>query len=230
MRPAFRRGWEGEGKQNRCPGAGQRARSDRHTGVTILLWETRGQSPWRSRQSPNGGDQPPPAATRHKNGTLARRDADGRCDGKQSDDKAVAPPAQRRQSKRTRVRRSHDKQRGKSASGSAGQRVSGSAQKHRTLKERSEKECDPRKTRSYSHAPDRHRNGQDYRLGSRQRIERVAGRQFHHSLAVAFVPFEALTSIVHLIDFWLLCEFARQAASSSRLSLVASMVVAQMRH
>ena len=26
MRPAFRRGWEGEGKLNRCPGAGQRAK------------------------------------------------------------------------------------------------------------------------------------------------------------------------------------------------------------
>jgi hypothetical protein len=27
----------------------------------------------------------------NKNGTLVRRDADGRCGGKQSDDKAVAP-------------------------------------------------------------------------------------------------------------------------------------------
>ena len=53
------------------------------------------------------------------NGTLARRDAGGRCGGKQSKDKAVAPSAQRRQSKRTRVRRSHGKERGKSASGSA---------------------------------------------------------------------------------------------------------------
>ena len=51
----------------------------------------------------------------NKNGTLARRDADGRCGGKQSDDKAVAPSAQRRQSKRMRVRRPHDKKRGKSA-------------------------------------------------------------------------------------------------------------------
>ena len=55
----------------------------------------------------------------NKNGALARRDADGRCGGKQSDDKAVAPSAQRRQSKRMRVRRPHDKKRGKSACGSA---------------------------------------------------------------------------------------------------------------
>jgi hypothetical protein len=48
-------------------------------------------------QPMNGGDQPPPAASRHRNGTLARRDADGRCDAKQSEDKAAraigaAPP------------------------------------------------------------------------------------------------------------------------------------------
>jgi hypothetical protein len=58
------------------------------------------------------------------NGTLARCDADGRCDGKQSDDKAVAPSVQRRQSKRMRSRRSHGKKRGKSASGSARKRRS----------------------------------------------------------------------------------------------------------
>jgi hypothetical protein len=38
----------------------------RHTGVTILLWETRGQSPWRSRLSGNGAGQAPSAATRHR--------------------------------------------------------------------------------------------------------------------------------------------------------------------
>jgi hypothetical protein len=62
----------------------------------------------------------------NKNGTLARRDADGRCGGKQSDDQAVAPTALRRQSKRMRVSRPHGKERGKSASGSA--------RKHRTLR------------------------------------------------------------------------------------------------
>jgi hypothetical protein len=77
MRPAFRRGWEGEGKPNRCLGAGQRAHSDRHTGATILLWEMRGQSPWRSRHSNERRRSASPTATRHKNGTLARRDANG---------------------------------------------------------------------------------------------------------------------------------------------------------
>ncbi len=76
------------------------------------------------------------------NGTLARRDADGRRDGKQSEDKDVAPSAHRRQSKRKRGRRSPGKERGKSASGSA--------QRLRTLKERSGKECDPRPSRSAS--------------------------------------------------------------------------------
>lgn len=41
------------------------------------------------------------------------------------------------------------------------------------------KECDPRKSRSFSHAPDRHSKSQDYRLGPRQRIERVARRAAH---------------------------------------------------
>jgi len=95
----------------------------------------------------------------NKNGTLALRDADGRCGGKQSDDQAVAPTALRRQSKRTRVRRPHGKEGGKSASGSA--------QKRCTLRERSGKECDLRKSRSFIYAPDRHPEGQDYRLGSR---------------------------------------------------------------
>ena len=102
---------------------------------------TRGQSPWRSRTTNETEAISLPQPQRGTgNGTLARRDAGGRCGGKQGADKAVAPSAQRRQSKRTRVRRSHGKERGKSASGSA--------QRRRTLKERSGKECDPRKSRS----------------------------------------------------------------------------------
>ena len=72
-----------------------------------------------------------PRSGRTRNGTLARCDADGRCGGKQSDDQAVAPTALRRQSKRIRVRRPPGKERGKSASGSV--------QRLRTLKERSDR-------------------------------------------------------------------------------------------
>ena len=89
MRSAFRRGWEGEGKLNRRPGAGQRARSDRHSGAAILLWEREGkalgvpaQSGRRSRQAPaladNGISRFPHPQRGTNNGTLARRDADGR--------------------------------------------------------------------------------------------------------------------------------------------------------
>lgn len=74
----------------------------------------------------NGGISLPQPLSGTGNGTLARRDADGRRDGKQSKDKDVAPSAQRRQSKRKRGRRSRGKERGKSASGSA--------QKRRTLR------------------------------------------------------------------------------------------------
>ena len=103
----------------------------------------------------------------NKNGTLARRDDDGRCGGKQSDDQAVAPTAQRCQSKRMRARRPHGKERGKSASGSA--------QKRRTLRSAQRgTECDFGKSRSLSHAPDRHPNGPRLQAWFAQRIERVA--------------------------------------------------------
>lgn len=121
---------------------------------------TRGQSPWRSRsiKGTEAISLPQPQCG-IDNGTLARRDANGRCDGKQSEDKDVVPSAQRRQSKRKRGRRSPGKERGKSASGSA--------QRLRTLKERSGKECGLRKSRSFSYAPNRNPKGQDYRLGAR---------------------------------------------------------------
>ncbi len=111
------------------------------------------------------GIQPPRGTG---NGTLARGDADGRCGGKQSKDKAVAPLAQRRQSKRTRVRRSHGKERGKSASGSA--------QRLRTLKERSGKECGLRKSRSFSERSRSSPEGPRLQAWFAQRIERVARR------------------------------------------------------
>ena len=89
MRPAFRRGWEGEGKLNRRPGAGQWARSDRHSGAAILLWEREGkalgvptQSGTLSRQAPlltsNGTGRFPQPHGGTSSGTLERRDADGR--------------------------------------------------------------------------------------------------------------------------------------------------------
>ena len=140
--------------------AGQRALGDRHSGAAIPLWEREGKALGVPVNQGNGGDEPPSAAARHRKGTLARCDADGRCGGKRSRDKAVGPTGQRRQSQRTRARRPTGKDRGESASGSA--------QGRRTLKERSGKECDPRKSRSTPHAPDRHPQGQDYRLGARR--------------------------------------------------------------
>ena len=83
----------------------------------------------------------PSAATRHTNGTLAWRDADGRCGGKRSGNKAVVRKGQRRQCPRKRARRPSGKERSESASGSA--------KGLRTLKERSGKECDLRKSRSF---------------------------------------------------------------------------------
>ncbi len=59
MRPAFRRGWEGEGKPNRRPGAGQRARSGRHSGAAILLWEREGKALGVPGQSNDGAGRLP---------------------------------------------------------------------------------------------------------------------------------------------------------------------------
>lgn len=89
----------------------------------------------------------------NKNGTLARRDAGWRRGGKQKRRQAAAPTVQQRQSKRMRVRRPHDKERRKCASGLANKR--------RTLNERSGQECVLRKSRSFDTAPDHHPKGQD---------------------------------------------------------------------
>ena len=92
MRPAFRRGWEGEGKPESMPWRGP-AGIARHTGVSIPVWGTRGQSPWRSIP-----DRP---AIQPTTAPLQRREAAGR-------------PA------RAQVRqRVSGNKRGKSASGSA---------------------------------------------------------------------------------------------------------------
>ena len=64
----------GGGKAESLPWSGP-AGEARHTGAAILLWEMRGQSPWRSRLTGNGGGQPPSAATRqeHRYPRMARR-------------------------------------------------------------------------------------------------------------------------------------------------------------
>jgi hypothetical protein len=67
----------GGGKAESLPWRGPAGKA-RHTGATILLWEMRGQSPWRSHQSGNGASQAPNAATRHKQRlpSTARRQPD----------------------------------------------------------------------------------------------------------------------------------------------------------
>ncbi len=88
MRPAFRRGWEGEGKPNRRPGAGQRARSDRHTGAAILLWEREG----KALGVPTQSDETEAAASLSRNAAKERRPRNG----------ATRPAAWRRAERATR--------------------------------------------------------------------------------------------------------------------------------
>ena len=140
----------GGGKAESTPWRGP-AGEARHTGATILLWETRGQSPWRSRLSGNGGVQPPSAATRQKqrHPCTARRSravwrqaksGQGCCpEGAAPPVTANACPPPGRQGQRREC-----------------QRVSPKTP-HPQGAQR--EECDPRKSRSFSHTPDRHPNG-----------------------------------------------------------------------
>jgi hypothetical protein len=162
---AFRRGWEGEGKLNRRPGAGQQARSDRHTGVTILLWEREGKA------------LGVPAYKQTEPVRLQRS----------QELEAISLPKSPRG--KTTAPLQGAKPAGRSAPGPVGQRTSGhercksasgSANKRRSL-ESVRSQCSTLKSSRSTgyllfHAPDRNPEGQDYRLGSRQRIEQVAVR------------------------------------------------------
>ena len=146
--------------QSRIAGSAAHPVSSGSATTTPAQSAVRDQSLVIERSSPRSG--------RTRTAPLQRRAADGRCGGKQSDDKDVAPSAQRRKSKRRRGRRSHGKERGKSASGSA--------QRLRTLKERSGKECDLRKSRSFSERSRSSPEGPRLQAWCAQRIERVARR------------------------------------------------------
>ena len=80
MRPAFRRGWEGEGESESMPWRGPAGKA-RHTGVSIPVRGTRGQSPWRSssgiawRSSQN---RPPCNGAKPPDALRARKCASGR--------------------------------------------------------------------------------------------------------------------------------------------------------
>ena len=151
-----------------APERGGPSRKRRPSPSSGTATDTPAQSAARNRSLVIGRSSP--RSGRTGTAPLQRRAADGRCGGKQSDDKAVAPSAQRRQSKRMRVRRPHDKKRGKSACGSG--------QEGRTLRSAQRgTECDLRISRSDSHAPDRHPHGPRRQAWFAQRIERVAARQ-----------------------------------------------------
>ena len=81
---AFRRGWEGEGKPESIPWSGPAGKA-RHTGVSIPVWEREGKALGvPSKEVLRRQALPRAASAAHKNGALARRDADGRCVGKPS--------------------------------------------------------------------------------------------------------------------------------------------------
>ena len=150
MRPAFRRGSEGEGKLNRRPGAGQRARSDRHSGAAILLWEREGKALGVPTSSGNGAARFPRPHRGTKTAPLHGATPAGWC------------------ARATVRQRPSGKERGKSASGSA--------RKRRPLTGLPGQSASARTPAPLILLLIVTRMGRDYRPGSRQRIERVARR------------------------------------------------------
>lgn len=74
MRPAFRRGWEGEGKPNRRPGAGQRA-TPATRGRLFCFGKREGKALGVPAKQTNGGGQPPLSriAAQKRHPRMARR-------------------------------------------------------------------------------------------------------------------------------------------------------------
>ncbi len=177
MRPAFRRGWEGEGKPKsmlwRGPAGAQRPP---HGGVYFGLGNERAK-PLALQPTGNSAGQ---ALTEKRSGSPTTAPSHGatQTDGvpaSRASDKAVArsaaPP-----SKRARARRSSGKKRGESASG-----LEQAIRALRSAKRGTERVLNP--SRSSSPAPDRHPNGPRLQARSAQanRAGRPKGSASHQS-------------------------------------------------
>ena len=141
----------GGGKAESLPWSGP-AGEARHTGATILLWEKRGQSPWRSNLSNKRSRSGSGAfRKRRRSASLSRHAA-----------KQRHPCTERRQPDALRP--------DLWASGRPPRREARApaGQLKNTAPSRSEagKSAAPEKSRSFSHAPDRHAKRQYYKLGS----------------------------------------------------------------
>jgi hypothetical protein len=77
MRPAFRRGWVGEGKAESLPWRGPAGKA-RHTGATIALWEREGDALGVPAYQETEAISLPRRIAARKTAPLQRRDADGR--------------------------------------------------------------------------------------------------------------------------------------------------------
>lgn len=172
MRPAFRRGWEGEEKPKSMPWRGPAgAQRPPHGGVyfglgnerakPLVFRSSQGTAPIRRFRRREADHQKRHPRTARRRRMMCRY---AECATRPLRVSA-APP-----SKRARARRSSGKERGESAWGSALKRRA-----LRSAKRGTERAHKPSRSSS-STLPIVTRMGRDYRPGARQRIERVARR------------------------------------------------------
>lgn len=117
-------GKDGRGRENRnrCPDAGKRARSDRHTGRLIRFREREGKALGVPANQRSGGDSLPSPRSGKKTVLSHGATQTGGVAASRAKDEGVAPQAQPRRPQRARDRRPFGKERGESASGSARKR------------------------------------------------------------------------------------------------------------
>ncbi len=175
MRPAFRRGWEGEGKPKSMPGRGPAgAQATATRGRLFRFGNERAKPLAFPHNQKNGGVSLPQPRRGSRTAPLhgvTPTDALRRQASPRRSLRVSAAPAQGRSADRPRA---SGKERGKSASGSVQRsRALRSAQRgtERVLR-KSRSICG----RPFPLLPIVTRMGRDYRPGSRQRIERVARR------------------------------------------------------
>ena len=168
----------GGGKAESTPWRGPAGAQRPPLGGVYSALGTRGQSPWRSHPPENGAVRLP----RPHRGTKTAPLHGATLAGDVAASRAKTRPLRHRRSAASR------------SEGAAGARTArrkarvpaGQPKDSAPLRSAAGKSATLENPAHFRNAPDRHPKGQDYRLGARQRIERVAVRQRHDAAALCF--------------------------------------------